>query len=451
MNAWLPRGLAGRIIALTLLVLAVSQGVGYLSFRESRQGFIEHMISDFMSQSVISVNQSLRYARPGHEADLVRSLSTRAAQFALVDRPPHCGAHRPDARRYARDFAERLDVSPKRVRVCVGRRLMNSQLERSLRRPLPGMAVALAFRRPDGRWLYVRQHLPAPIDHWAHRSFRNILITLIVMSVAVIFASRLITRPLRDLASAAERFGRGERIEPVAERGGDEIRRSIVAFNRMHERIGRFVAERTRLVAALAHDLRTPITALRLRLEFLPEDDNTRAMRATLDDMAHMSEAALTFMREETRADATRRVDLTALVDAVCEDYRAVDAAVSFTPAARITLQCRPVALRRALRNVIDNALAYGRCAEVGLSEDAEQVVIAIADRGPGIAEADMAKAFDAFVRLEASRSRETGGVGLGLSIARSVMRGHGGDIGLQNRPQGGLVVTMALPKARLH
>ncbi|AWN14814.1 ATP-binding protein [Salinisphaera sp. LB1] len=444
MKRWRPRGLAARIIVLTLLALVISQCVSYLSFRSGRQGFIEHMISDYMSQSVISVDHSLRYAKPGHEGDLVRSLSSRPVHFDLVRRPPHCAAHNADSRRYARDFAERLNVSLSRVRVCVGRGLMHSQHG-------PGrMAVELAFRRDDGRWLDVRQRLPGQIEHWAQASLRNLLITLALMSVAVIFASRRITRPLLDLASAAERYGRGERIRPIRERGSDEIKRTIVEFNRMHERIDRFVAERTRLVAALAHDLRTPITALRLRLEFLPDDDNTRAMNATLADMAHMSEAALTFMREEASAEATRRMDLTALVDAVAEDYRAADAPVRFEPGAPIPLVCRPVAIRRALRNVIDNALAYGEIAELALADSGQQVVIEVADRGPGIGEAEMDKVFDAFVRLETSRNRETGGVGLGLSIARSVIRAHGGDITLANRPEGGLVVRMTLPRARM-
>lgn len=443
MTRWLPRGLAARIIVLTLLALVISQLVSYLSFRSGREGFIEHMISGYMSQSVISVDQSLRYARPGHEADLVRSLSSRMVHFALVQHPPHCPTRNAASRRYARDFAEQLTVSPARVRVCVGRGLMPSR--HAPRR----MAIALAFRRDDGRWLDVRQRLPGQIDHWAHESLRNLLITLALMIVAVIFASRRITRPLRELAAAAERFGRGERTEPIRERGSDEIKRSIIEFNRMRERIDRFVAERTRLVAALAHDLRTPITALRLRLEFLPDDDNTQAMSTTLEDMAHMSEAALTFMREEASAEATRRVDLTALVDAVAEDYRAADAPVLFEPGERITLVCRPVAVRRALRNVIDNALTYGETAEITLSDGTDQVVIEIADHGPGIAEAQMDTVFDAFVRLETSRSRETGGVGLGLSIARSVIRGHGGDITLRNRAEGGLVVRMILPRAR--
>jgi signal transduction histidine kinase len=215
----------------------------------------------------------------------------------------------------------------------------------------------------------------------------------------------------------------------------------------MRERLARFVADRTRMVAAIAHDLRTPITALRLRLEFLPDDDNTRSMAATLEDMARMSEASLTFMREEAATEATRNVDLSALVDALCEDYRASGAAVVFEPGARLALVCRPAAIRRALRNVIDNALTYGETAQLALFDDDQAVTIQVIDEGPGIAEDEMGRVFDPFVRLETSRSRDTGGTGLGLSIARSVVQGHGGEITLSNRPQGGLAVVIRLPR----
>lgn len=441
MRPRLPGGLSSRIIALTLAALLISQLVGYLSFRSGREGFIEHLIGDYMSQSVIAVDRAIAHARDGEQAALVHSLSSRIVNLSLAKRAPGCDTGSADSERYAREFAQRLSVAPARVHVCVGRGLMPGSTNADR------LAVAMGFQRDDGRWLVVRQRLPGSSDRWARGALRNTLITLAVMIVVVILASRRFTRPLRDLASAAERFGRGERIAPVPERGRDEIVRSITAFNRMHRRIDRFVAERTRLVAALAHDLRTPITALRLRMEFLPDDDNTRAMRATLDDLAEMSEATLTFMRAETAAEDTRRIDLSALVDAVVEDYRAADAPVIFEAGDRLPWTGRPTAIRRALRNVIDNALAYGERADLALIREPGQVVIEIADRGPGIAPEDRAQVFDAFVRLETSRSRETGGVGLGLAIARSVVRGHGGDIVLAERPGGGLLVRMYLPK----
>ena len=441
----LPRSLSARLISLTLVALLVSQAVSYFSFLHGRDRPVERMVSDYMAQAVLSINRSLSFVSSEKQPQVVHALSNLFATYRLHARQGRCGRVLTSSERYSAEFAERLGVSRTRVHVRVGRGLIYKK-----RRP-DALSIALSYQRDDGQWLELRQRLPDGFGRWAHDALRNMLITALFMIIAVILATRRFTRPLRELADAAERFGRGESGDPVPEAGGDEIKRSIVEFNHMRERIERFVAERTRLVAALAHDRRTPITALRQRLEFLPDDDNTRAMTATLADMAHMSEAALTFMREESASEATRNVDLAALIDALCEDYRAAHAQVAFEPDERITLFCRPVAIRRALRNIIDNALAYGERATLSLVDTPEAVLLYIDDDGPGIVEAQMESVFDAFVRLEASRSRETGGagLGLGLAIARSAIRGHGGDITLANRAEGGLRVRVRLPRVR--
>lgn len=441
MRFWRPTGLSARIIALTLLALLVSQGVSYLSFIYNQDHLIQRIITNYMSQSVPSIGRMLGHVRPGQERAAVRALSNTFAAYDLTNQPLACPPGSQPQSVYEKELAAKLHVKTQAARVCTGQGLMPEHPHKP--------AIALSVKRADGRWLEVRSGRPGFDRGWFSRTFRNLLITALIMILAVVLVSRRITRPLRELANAAERFGRGESVAPLAERGGDEIKRSIVEFNRMRERLERFVAERTRLVAALAHDLRTPITALRLRLEFLPNDDNTRAMNATLEDMADMSEAALTFMREEAATEATRYVDLAALIDALCEDYRAAGRDVLFEPEARLTLVCRPVAIRRALRNIIDNALAYGERATLRLTNTDDAAIIDIEDEGPGIDAAQMETVFDAFVRLEASRSRETGGAGLGLAIARSAVRGHGGDIRLGNRPAGGLRVRIRLPRAR--
>lgn len=439
MRRWWPSGLSARIIALTLLTLIVSQAVAYLSFSHNQDRFVRRTVAYYLSESAPAIGRMLEHVRPGQERAAVRDLSSDFASYDLVARPFHCSPRNRLGDAYVGRLRQRLNEAMRGVRICVRRGLMPQHPRR--------VAVALAVPASDGRWLQIRAVPPGSGRGWPWHILRDLLITAVIMIVVVILVSRRITRPLRDLAWAAERFGRGEKIQPPTERGSDEIRRSLVEFNRMHERVERFVAERTRLIAALAHDLRTPITALRLRLELLADDDNGRAMQTTLDDMAHMTEAALTFMREEAATEASRRMDLTALVDAVCEDYRTSDEPVAFEPGARITLVCRPVAIRRALRNVIDNALTYGGQAEISLEDDPDQIAIEISDRGPGIDEADMSTVFEAFVRLEPSRNRDSGGAGLGLAIARTVVRSHGGDITLRNRSAGGLVVRMVLPK----
>lgn len=440
MRTWPFQGVTARMIAITLVALVVVQIVGYLSFRGEREQFVSRIVTDYMAQSVQAVDRALTLTAPDRTQAMVNALSSRVVAFDLAGQAPACATPTPRSQTLAAGFAERLGVAEDRVRVCIGQGLMPGD------RKIERRSVALSYARAPDQWLIVHQRLPGGRDRWPRNALRNTLITLAIMSVLVVLVSRRFTRPLRELAGAAERFGRGQAIRSVPERGGKEIRQSITAFNRMQARIDRFVAERSRIVAALAHDLRTPITALRLRLEFLPDDDNTRAMRATLDDLAEMSEATLTFMRAETAVETTRRVDLAALIDALCEDYRAADRSVSFSPDARVIVACRPTAIRRALRNVIDNALAYGHQADIALVAAAGTASIVVADRGPGISAADRDNVFDAFVRLEGSRSRQTGGAGLGLAIARSVMRGHGGDITLHERNGGGLEARLALP-----
>jgi signal transduction histidine kinase len=216
----------------------------------------------------------------------------------------------------------------------------------------------------------------------------------------------------------------------------------------MRGRLQRFVQDRTRMLAAISHDLRTPITTLRLRAEFIDSEETRAKILETLEEMQRMTEATLAFAREEAATEETRRVDLAALVDSVCADLADLGQDVTFSGPERLTYDCRPLSLKRALRNLIENAVAYGERARVALVASEDALCVVIDDDGPGIPEADFERVFQPFVRLEESRSRETGGIGLGMAIARSIVRAHGGEIELANRPAGGLRVTIRLPVA---
>lgn len=202
------------------------------------------------------------------------------------------------------------------------------------------------------------------------------------------------------------------------------------------------------MLAAVSHDLKTPITSLRLHAEFV-EDEETRArILAALDEMQRMTEDALVFIREDMQREETRTVDLHALLDSVAADLAELGHDIAVADTGRILTACRASALRRASRNLLENAAAYGGRATARIEPDDEAIRIVIEDEGPGIPERDLERVFEPFVRLEASRSRETGDSGLGLAIARSIVRGHGGDIRLENRANGGLRATVALPQA---
>jgi signal transduction histidine kinase len=306
-----------------------------------------------------------------------------------------------------------------------------------------GMGIAVLLE--SGAWLNAAYSKPIPNSIWTSQTAVSLAITAAILSLIAIFVARSIARPMRRLAVAAEALGRGESVKPLPESGPDDIRQTAEAFNRMQERLERFVQDRTRMLAAISHDLRTPLTSLRLRAEFVTDHDVQEKMLKTIDEIQTMTEAALAFVREEATAEATRTVDLSALVESLCDDLAELGHTVTFIDGTAINYRCRPDALRRAIRNLIENAVRYGECARVSVLRTAKSIDIAVEDDGPGIPDEVMEQVFAPFYRLEDSRNRETGGVGLGLSIARAIARHHGGDVVLGNRAKG-LQATISLP-----
>lgn len=309
--------------------------------------------------------------------------------------------------------------------------------------------LTLSVPLADGPWLNVTTRYRAPPIGWAWPSIISMLLAALAITLVAGLTVRRIARPLTALAAAAEKLGRGETVAVLEESGPMEVRRTTAAFNAMQERLTRFVRDRTTMLAAISHDLRTPITALRLRAELVEEAETRDRLLEILDEMQRMTEATLAFAREEAAREDTRMVDLSALVESLCDDLAELGMETDFAGSGKAPLTCRPVSLKRAVRNLIENAVAYGRRARVALEQSARELCILIDDDGPGIPEEEMERVFSPFVRLEESRSRETGGIGLGMAIARSIARAHGGDITLANRPGGGLRATLRLPRGK--
>jgi signal transduction histidine kinase len=274
----------------------------------------------------------------------------------------------------------------------------------------------------------------------------SFLISAVAVAAVGAFGVRLASAPMLQLARAADRLGRGESFDPLPESGPEETRHANIAFNRMRARLDRYIRDRTAMLAAVAHDLRTPITSLRLRAEFIEDEEMKAKILETLSEMQAMAESVLAFARGDAESEASRPTDISALVESVVADAAENGRDARFEESPPITLNCRPFALKRAVGNLLDNATFYGVRARAKVIRGREEVEIVIDDDGPGIPEAELEHVFDPFVRLEGSRSRETGGAGLGLAIARSILRAHGGDVKLKNRPEGGLRATAALP-----
>lgn len=309
-------------------------------------------------------------------------------------------------------------------------------------------ALLVSLRLPDATWLNFAAPVESPEPFWSLRFALSMLVMLLAVGVLSAVVVRHLAKPLGTFARAAQRLGTDVNAPSIPESGPTEVRQAIRAFNEMQQRIRRFVEDRTQMLAAISHDLGTPITRLRLRAEFVEDEEQHRRMLADLDDMERMVTSALSFARNEAASEPHAMVDLRTLLQRVCDDM--ADAGHKITldiGDEAIPYGCRPAALRRALTNLIDNAIKYGREARVSLEEDEDRVLIRIDDSGPGITEDLQEQAFRPFQRLEPSRSRETGGTGLGLTVARTIVRAHGGDIALTNQSEGGLRVELRLPR----
>jgi len=306
--------------------------------------------------------------------------------------------------------------------------------------------MRLAIRLGDGSWLTLTSGNPVKAQLRALLGLVWLAGIAAIVTVLSVWAARRLAAPIHDFATAAERLGvdpEAPALDPVGPR---ELRQAIHAFNGMQERLRRFVADRTQMLAAISHDLRTPLTRLRLRAELVDDLEMQRKMLSDLDEMEGMIRASLAFARDDAAKEAREAIDFADLLQSLCDDRVDAGHEADYSGPAHFRLVARPVAMRRALANLMDNAIAYGRRVRVALGATDDHAVIHIDDDGPGIPEAERERVFAPFFRLEGSRSRDTGGVGLGLSTARTIIRGHGGDIGLENRAEGGLRVTVTLP-----
>ncbi|SNS89017.1 MULTISPECIES: ATP-binding protein [unclassified Azospirillum] len=257
------------------------------------------------------------------------------------------------------------------------------------------------------------------------------------------------TRPLRRFAAAANRLGVDMNAPSLDEAGPREVRLAAAAFNKMQRRLRAFVEDRTRMLAAVSHDLRTPLTRMRLRAEFIDDDSVREKMLDDLAEMEAMIGSTLAFARDEAAQEDIQPLELNAMLERLVEDMRDGGKPASVTPSPfAVPIMGRRMALRRAIANLLENAVKYGQRADIAIAITGENVTITIDDDGPGIPETEFDNVFRPFFRLEGSRSRDTGGTGLGLSVANDIVRAHGGEIGLANRPEGGLRVTVVLPMA---
>ena len=451
-----PRSLFGRLVLVLLGGLLLAQlATVYVNFSE-RDRLLYRAGGMQLAQRIADVSRLLDSLPPA-ERRRIAALFNAPPLVVSLDRP----ALKPEADEG--DF--RLAMFSRVLGFTLGNGLQASVARRSGapepdvmhpgmgRGMMRGMGagsanfiVQVALR--DGTRVTFDSYLSPQEEDVPLRLAATLAILLGTVVALALVAVRWVTRPLSTLAVAAEKLGEDINRPPLPDKGPTEVRRAARAFNTMQSRLARFIADRTRVFAAMSHDLKTPLTRLRLRTEML-EDAELRAKFAKdVDEMESMIAQTLDFMRDATSNEPAQPVDVMALLESLQTDYQDAGQGFEIRGAVSRPISGRPRALRRCLTNLLDNALRYGHSASIEIEERPRELALRVLDQGPGIPEAELERAFEPFFRGEASRSRETGGTGLGLGIARNIARAHGGDVTLKNRSGGGLEATLILPRA---
>ncbi len=309
-----------------------------------------------------------------------------------------------------------------------------------------GMRI-LDVRLDDGQWIRISiaRESEAPTPALPFDFFVHLLISLVVVTGVGMIAVRQVTRPLQQLAQAADSLGSNLDAPPLAEEGPTETRQAAQAFNRMQQSIRRLISERARALSAVSHDLRTPLTRLRLRAELIDDEDLRNQIADDIDAMTGMIDSTLDYLRGLQESEAIHPLDINALLQSLVNDAAVLGREIDISGQALAPFPGRLTALRRALQNLIDNAIKYGHGAHLSVIDDTDSLRLTVSDDGPGIAEEELSRVTEPYYRPDAARRSETGGVGLGLSIVSDIARLHGGELQLRNRPEGGLAATLVL------
>lgn len=308
-------------------------------------------------------------------------------------------------------------------------------------------ARSFDVRLDDGQWVRITATLVPDAPALPRDFYIHLLLSLAIVVAVVMLVVRQATRPLRHLAQAADNLGQNLDAPPLVEAGSTEVRTAAQAFNRMRDKLRRLIDERSRALAAVSHDLRTPLTRLRLRSELIDDDRLREQMTADIDAMAQMIDATLDYLRGLRENEPVRPIDINALLASLAEDFAALGRTIAIEGLANDAYNGRLSALRRAIQNLMDNAFKYGQNPRIVVNDDAVTLCISVEDEGPGIPPEVLDRVTEPYYRPDAARATDTGGVGLGLSIVRDVALLHGGELMLANRPRGGLTASLRLPR----
>jgi two-component system, OmpR family, sensor kinase len=442
MRKWLGTFKLDTLTNRTILLMLIGIGVVHLASLYAYQVALDHeasVASDTrLADRLLTIKRAVMRVAPTEREPVAHELSGGPIE-AHWSRTDHAVAGGPGSAEWEGLRAKLIELAPELAanQIIIG---ANRKLESD-----PHLAL-ISLRLPDDSWINVSvfsRLTPPSSSHGTVLSTSLMALGVIGLSILLV---RWMTQPLQTFADAAQRLYKSADQARVPEDGPREVRELASAFNEMQARIKRLIDDRTQALAAVSHDLKTPLTRLRLKSEGLKDKALATSIRADLAEMEAMLDQTLAYLSGDKADEAMRPLDLLALTQTLADEANDAGADVSVAGVERLTIEGRPLALRRALGNLIANAVKYGERARVSIRGAAGSAIITIDDDGPGIPVGDVERAFQPFQRLEQSRSKDTGGFGLGLTIARTIVVGHGGSLTLANRPEGGLTATVVLP-----
>ena len=466
-----PRTLFWRLLAASVAAVLVAQAVALLLIAQEREHFMLQGSVREWTRRIVDTTRMLAPLSAAQRADALAQVST--AESLHPGHPPHARraeglAGHPrgfvrlpllgDFETALRDelraalgpgYGIEIAATPEPAPAAVALPAPFYEAHELALHPASALRYDVTVRFADGdavTYRIVRMPGGAPLPR---NLFLNLVLLLLLLVIVLYVAARNITRPLSDLARAADSVGRGTgALPPLEERGALELRNAARAFNTMQDRLHRYLDSRTRVLAAMSHDLKTPLTRLRLQVEALENPPMQARIGRELDEMESMVREALSLFRGLDDGEPATAIDIEVLLAQIREEFADMGATVTVSGGALRPFTGKPQALKRCLTNLIANAIKFGTRADIRI-EDGADLLIRVRDQGPGIPEEQLERVFEPFYRLESSRNRDSGGTGLGLSIARDIAQAHGGSLRLANLPGGGLEATLRLPRRR--
>jgi signal transduction histidine kinase len=449
LRQFVPRTLGAQLIIVTAIAVLVSNaGVAYW-YATTRERETESALYERVLDRGVSVATLLSTIPAREREGVTHAMSSGPWRFHLLYGKAAPQAMTDEEQRFAERARAMLPANRARQTLFV-----HFTDAAQVREPDPPDHSGLPIRFP-----VVEVSLPVvravqlqtlffrpPFEPWPDQIIIAAFLAIITTSVGAALIASRVTRPMRELASAAALAARGGAAQRVSEKGPEDVSRAARAFNAMNDQVKRTLESQRQLLSAVGHDLRTPITAMRISAEFVTDEEVRERIQKNLDELQQLTEAVLDAARG-AGWEQMRKIDLAALIESLCTDLDDMGQPVTWQTHAAAPYLCRPNEIRRAVRNLIENAMMYGHEARVCLGATPGEYVIKVDDSGPGIPVPEQARVFEPFVRLETSRSAETGGTGLGLTLVKAIAEGHGGSIALENREESGLRAMLRLPR----